>query len=201
MPHLKTPGKQIRISLTGKAKSGKNTVGNIITDYIKHNSNITVEQQAFADPMKKILLIAFPTAKYENLFGPSELREEYIPGVFKNGEPVTYRQALKDVGSDYFGQSYIQSMWNDNMEHRIVNSTTDVFIITDLRFIHEMELVNKYNFINIKIIRGTSTEKHLSESQQDSIPLNNYKYIFDNNSTLDDLQYIVLQKIIPDIFA
>jgi hypothetical protein len=197
MLHCKQPGKPIRVSLTGKAKSGKNTIGNIISSFLQKR-NLTVQQEAFADPMKEIILITFPSAKRENLFGPSELREEVIPGVFRNGKPLTYRQALKDIGSDCFGQSYIPSIWNDNMEYRIVNPKSDAFIITDLRFIHEIDLVNKYNFINVKVIRdNNSTDTHASESQQDLIPLSNYKFIINNNSTIKHLEAIVELEIIP----
>src|SRR5208283_2965011 len=113
-----------KIAISGKANTGKNTLANLLQDetckrddkvYIaKHGivglKNFYAKTMAFADPIKEIVMVMFPNANKECLYGPSKGRAELIPGAFKNGEPVTYRQALFDIGTE-LGRGYNDKIW------------------------------------------------------------------------------------------
>src|SRR5271166_6519522 len=123
-----------KIAICGRANTGKNTLAKLLEQelYDKINKDWQAKlgspstqswttfhgkSLAFADPIKEIVSIMFPYANKECLYGPSQLRAESIPGAFKNGKPLTYRQALLDLGTEV-GRSYNDKIWLENFDHR-----------------------------------------------------------------------------------
>src|ERR1700722_4549170 len=105
-----------KIALFGKANSGKDTTANLIgtTLDIKINGKTAIygnyELIAFATPIKRMLELMFPWASRKCLYGPSHLRNEILPySLDRNGCPLTYRQALIDLGK--LGRSYDEDHW------------------------------------------------------------------------------------------
>src|SRR5271170_6405611 len=99
-----------KIAITGKANTGKNTVGKLLVkglsdqtiDYVNLSGPVMGASSkfiAFADPIKKMARLAFPIIPRKWLYGPSKFRSEVIPGAFKNGVPLTVRQLLIDLGN------------------------------------------------------------------------------------------------------
>src|SRR5678816_1313792 len=131
-----------KIAITGKANSGKNTLGKLIVDHLherltlEHKIYSTKERTkyiAFADPLKKMARLAFPQIPRKWLYGASKFRAEVIPGAFKDGVPLTVRQLLIDLGND-FGRKYQSDLWIRNLEHRVnklVKGKTKVVVVTD----------------------------------------------------------------------
>ena len=199
----------IKIAICGKKNVGKNTLSQILQQEIKlhyntiHYNNDTDyfihHIMAFADPIKEMILLMFPFAKRECLFGSSELREELIPNAInQEGHPLTYRQALIDIGT--LGRKYNPNIWVNAFDERIkCISSTNLIICSDLRFIEELEYLKKNHYIIIKLLRNSVTQLlNATETVQDGIPNDQFNFIIENNGTIDALQcqtHQIVQKI------
>lgn len=185
-----------KISITGKLNSGKNTVAKMISKEICNDTNVKIA--AFADPIKKIASIMFPEIPKNYLYGSSHNRSKTIPNAFKNGEPLTVRQLLIDLGTEV-GRSYRTSIWIDNMKDSIGRSESagiSAFIIADVRFINEFKFLAEDNFFKIKIKRNLiSSIDHESETNQDGISDDLYDAIIDNNGSLEELKVKVREVV------
>jgi hypothetical protein len=183
----------IRISITGKARSGKDTLARII-DKECNFSMLPTRFLAFADPIKKIAHKAFPQIPRKWLYGSSEYRSEIIPGAFKNGVPLTVRQLLIDIGND-FGRAYNPNIWINNFNHRYQNilekqSDQGVIIATDVRRRNEFDFLKSIGFYNIRILRHDYTKiDDISETDQDRILDSEFDAVIENNK---DKKYLKL---------
>lgn len=204
-----------KIAICGKANTGKNTLGTILQEEIikrddassiaqhgKATSSFSARSMAFADPIKEIVLIMFPNCNRECLYGPSQLRAEAIPGAFKDGKPLTYRQALCDIGTEV-GRAYNDKLWLENFDHRyddiVIRSKHDLVIVTDVRFRNEYEHLKRKGFFQIRLYRetGLPTINHVSETNQSSILDEEFDYVLFNNKSLDDLREEIRTNIVP----
>lgn len=177
-----------KIAISGKANSGKNTVSNLISSEL-FNTFGKAEFLAFADPIKKMIEIAYPNLPKEYLYGSSNLRSKIIPGAFKNEVPLSVRQLLIDLGND-FGRMYKKDIWISNFDYhfnKLLLQNHNV-IVTDLRFRNEFDHLSKLNFYKIRIIRSSSLViNNESETNQELIKDSEFDCIIDNNCSLDDL--------------
>jgi hypothetical protein len=185
-----------KIALTGKANTGKNTVANLFAHNVTYAQGFVAKSKfmALADPIKEMVMLMFPQADRNCLYGASALRSSVIPDAFKDDKPLTYRQALIDIGTK--GREYRERIWIDNFDHRfsLVTPDTDLVIVTDVRYRNEFEHFKYNGFTSIRILRDVDSGiKHSSETDQESIPNFKYDYIIDNNSDLNALKEIVQQ--------
>ncbi len=205
-----------KIAICGRANTGKNTLAKLLEQEIyeveraKHEANVhntefrnfSWKTMAWADPIKEIVQIMFPHASKECLYGPSHLRAETIPGAFKNGKPLTYRQALIDIGTEV-GRAYNDKIWLENFDHRyeqlLLKNKPDLLVVTDTRFRNEFEHLKKKDFFQIKLYRDTGMPpiEHISETNQNTIRDEEFDYVLFNNKSLDDLKEEVRCNIIP----
>ena len=202
-----------RIAITGKANTGKNTLATLLDQIIFDNHMLTKLQEpysgrfmAFADPIKQIVLTMFPQAKKECLFGPSALRAEAIPDAFKEGQPLTYRQALIDIGT--LARTYNDLVLIQNFQDRyekvlLLKQPPQIVVVTDVRFRNEFDHLKDQGFYQIRLYRDTNapetaTSKHESETQQATIADDEFDCVLNNNRTLDYLTDEV-KKIIPKL--
>ena len=213
----------IKIALSGKAKTGKNTASNLLADIIcdpEYNYRSVIrlssfndrKMMAFADPMKEALLLMFPWANKECLYGASELRQEIIPNAIDtNGQPLTYRQALIDLGTLYrtYNPMHWISVFDHRLKHNLIKSydlgggittiTPKVAICTDARFQNELDYLKAEKFFLVRVKRKTDIHiNHSTETGQDLIPDSAFDYVIDNNGTLEDLERQV-QEIIARV--
>ena len=190
-----------KIAICGKANSGKNTLANLIfsqirQDLIRQNLSIDhfndrVKCMAFADPIKDMIQIMFPSINKEHLYGSSALRSSIIPGAFKDGEALTVRQALIDIGTG-LGRNYNSNIWIDNFLHRMKSykeSNYLAVVVSDVRFINEFDNLKNLGFYQIRLLRDSHLRiNHISETNQDSIPDYKFNYVVHNNGSLQDLE-------------
>lgn len=194
-----------KIAITGKANSGKNTLGKLLFEEIndKHSCGSNINYIAFADPIKKMIGLMFPSLPSEYLYGPSSYRSEIIPNSFKDGVPLTVRQLLMDLGTG-IGRSYNLNIWLDAFDVAFKSAMSnsfehDAIIVTDVRFRNEFDHLKELGFYQIKLLRDSHTKiDHSSEINQDSIKDNEFDYIVHNNGTLEDLKEEVA-KIVANI--
>jgi hypothetical protein len=189
-----------KIAIMGKANTGKNTLAGLLIDEIKVNGTNSYKCMAFADPIKEIVMTMFPRANRNCLYGPSQLRSESIPGAFKDGKPLTYRQALIDVGTEV-GRKYSDRIWLENFDHRFESVVSDLVIVTDVRFRNEFDHLKEKGFFQIRLYRetGMAPIHHISETGQSSIKDEEFDYVLFNNKSLEDLKEEVKCQIIPKL--
>ena len=160
------------IGLTGKARSGKDTVG----DYLSEHK---YETYAMASPIKEACRAAFGWTD-EHLFG--DLKEVVDPLY-----GITPREAMQKMGTE-FGRDMINpKLWELRAKHQI--ESTEYLVITDLRFDNEALLVLKHGGIVLNIERDTrdvinGVEGHSSE---DGISKHLITRTIKNNGSLVDL--------------
>ena len=183
----------LKIAVSGKAKSGKDTFSKLLEKSLENKINNFngIRSFSFADPIKKIIKIMFPKTKNKYLYGPSEYRETVIPGAFLNEQPLTYRMLLQNIGTEV-AQSYKKDIWLDVLDIRLKKAEkqkVSLFIITDLRFLHEYNYLRKNDFTIIRVLRkNINTMTHISETEQDILNNNDFDYIVDNNHSINILK-------------
>ena len=180
-----------KIAICGKAKSGKNTVARMLKKELAKYEYVSCDYIAFADPVKQIARTMFPNIPEKCLTGSSENRNYIIPGAFKDGNPLTVRQLLIDVGTG-LGRNYKKDVWLDAFDHnleKLESKKHNMIILTDCRFINEHQHVKNKGFFVIKIVRDNSANiNHISETEQDGIPNSEFDFIIDNNKSLEELK-------------
>lgn len=181
----------VKLGISGKANSGKNTISNLIMDLLKKDlpNQKTI---AFADPIKKIAQTMFPQIKDSDLYGASKNRSKIISGGAKDSDnnELTIRRLLLDVGTSV-GRQYKDSIWLDVFDNKVesLKDSLDLVVVTDCRFRNEFDHLKNKNFFMIRVKRDNSSSiNHSSETGQDAILDSEFDFIIDNNSSLDDLK-------------
>ncbi len=186
-----------KIALLGKANSGKNAAAKIfdaeIYHYLKANNNPFngTEFMAFADPVKEIARIMFPGLPRKFFYGASKFRSEIIPNLYKDGNPLTVRDILLEIGTN--GRKLDSNVWVNALDANLLKvKNKSLVIITDLRFINEYEYLKSRGFTLIKVFRDDSSNiDHQSETEQDQLLDNQFNFIIDNNGNLTNLKNMI----------
>lgn len=175
------------IGLTGRAFSGKDTVGRYLAR--AHNFSLF----AFADPIRDGLSAAFglPPSVYR-----PENKEEVIEALGKSP-----RQLMQLFGTE-FGRMLIKpTIWTDMMEARILQSIKagDCDIaVTDVRFRTEAELILRLGGQLWRIHRPDSDttchSSHVSETEIEDLHAQHYLM---NDGTLEQLHEAVDGLLFP----
>jgi hypothetical protein len=190
----------IKIAISGKINAGKNTLATLL---VKHLGLTEDEAKivGLADPMKNMILQMIPNAERECLFGPSDLRSCVISEdlIANNGNPMTYRQALLDLGK--FGRCYNQNIWlNALVQDAKRSDTKKAYIVSDVRFVNEFKYLQNANFYTIRIKRtSNSLVNDISETDQNAIHDNQFDAIIQNYGDLEALDNHA-QKLIDHIY-
>lgn len=192
-----------KIAICGKANSGKDTVSRFMLKELRRqfgDKKLTHKSIAFAGPIKAMIRTMFPTIPEDYLTGSSEKRLSVIPGAFKDGQPLTVRRLLTDLGTD-IGRAYKETIWLDAFDYAFEQaSNKDVVIVTDVRFRNEFDHLKKLGFYQIRLLRGetVSNSNHASEIEQDTIKNEEFDFVLENNKTLKHLKSEVV-KIVNQI--
>lgn len=191
----------LKIALSGKAKSGKNTVSDMIIKILKLCPS-EFRADAFANPIKQMIQEMFPGCNTEGLYGSSELRQNQITSILDiynvNTLPTTYRQASIDIGR--LGRSYHPDFWvwraRMNFDKASANPALKAYIISDQRFPNEREWLKSEGFVLCRVARREAAKiDDISETIQDQQPDELFDFILDNNSTMIDLEKQVKEMI------
>ena len=171
------------IGLTGKARSGKDTVAQML--YAQH----AFTRIAFADPLK---LAA------QQMFG---LTTEQTWHDSHKEEVISYwgmspRQMFQLFGNEavkpVFGADVWIKRWN--MSYSFFKDTDDI-IVPDVRFDHEAAHIRALGGVIVEIQRGVglvgSTGDHASERGLSTLP----EFTIDNSGTIDDLRIKVMSLV------
>jgi len=196
-----------KIAITGKANSGKSTVGKFIMKelrkQLKDKPHVSCKYIAFADPIKAMIRLMFPTLPEKYLTGASNLRSSVIPDAFTNGKPLTVRQLHLDLGTAV-GRAYKGTIWLEAFDYAFEKAKNeDVVIVSDVRFKNEFDHLKKLNFYQIRLLRDDPNDtsvksNHASEVEQDVIRDDEFDFVLRNDGTLKDLKNEVV-KIVNQI--
>lgn len=172
------------IGVTGFKGSGKDAIGDIMCQkkgYMKF---------AFAAPVKSMAYVLLQNLDYTQndillaLHGSIEQKEKQIPGLV---EGVTPRRIMQILGTET-RDLLDRNLWTKILEIKLqkLPACTSV-VICDVRFEHEVEMIQKLGGKIIKVIRpGVDLlSDHASETE---IPHLHWDAVIHNDGTLDDLK-------------
>jgi hypothetical protein len=167
------------IGLTGKARCGKDTVGNILTTL--HD----FERVAFADPLKdavRVMLGMSPTTL-------EELKDTELD--FLDG--VTPRRILQTLGTEWGRETIHPEIWIRIAREKIqlLQATGETnIVLTDVRFDNEAEMILGEGGVIFRVERPGSpeVEEHASEAGVRTSLCNGVIY---NTGTTEELVELV----------
>lgn len=178
------------IGLSGKKRSGKNTVADFMLEWAEEY-NFPARQQAFADKLKMSAARAFGFVDPdESMSFCEDLKETGTIAVSSSSFnfEVSGRQFLQWYGTEAHRQIFddrfwIQQLLPENMDHE-----NELVVITDVRFPNEAEAIRVAGGDIIRVVRLDSEEPdaHLSE-QALSDSLVDIEIL--NDSNLDSLRW------------
>lgn len=164
------------IILSGKAQSGKNETANIIKEYYETKN-------------KKTVILAY--ASYLKMYA-KEITN------WDGSEDTKPRDLLQQLGVEL-----IKNKINPNMlinriieDIKIYEYFFDTIIISDARFVDEIETIKK-NYSNISVIHIIGNKNNLTDAQRNhptEIGLDNYNkydYEINNKETKQELKKII----------
>lgn len=183
--------KNVLIAFTGKAQAGK-TESSKVLEALAAKDGHKVIRISFATALKNI------AKQYFGWDGDKEIYYQPIqggPGARGNEQafepvPDRGRQLLINIGAKF--REIRPTIWADIAfdEMRAISSKTPegiIFIIDDLRFKNEVDIVNRFGRSKIvKVVRpnGQLSIDDISEKDLDDVVFEN---IIDNSGTLEDL--------------
>lgn len=161
------------IGISGKKRSGKNTVADFIEDQLEDKK---VVQLAFADELKNEVAEACGVSRD-----------------FIEMHKDIFRPMLQWWGTDFRRKLFGENYWVDKILYKITQLSleTDVVIITDVRFQNEASMVQKSHGMIIRIERKQEKEdNHPSEIALDGYMFDN---VINNDYSIDFLRAHTLQ--------
>lgn len=163
------------IVLTGKIGSGKSTVAEILV------KDFCFKELTFAEPLKQFALsIGFT---YEQIYGTQEQKALLINDFWG----VSGREFMQTFGTDIMRkQSFYKDFWVKALEVKLKSIPSDEnIVISDARFLNEIQMTKKFNSIVVRLDRDTLNFKHESENSLDGYQPD---FIIKNNSSLYELK-------------
>lgn len=180
----------LKIAILGQAGSGKSTIASIIAqDLLKLQPN-DYQIVAFADKIKQVIEQLFPGCDLECLYGNSELRQTPIVSELNEfiDTDVSYRQVALDLGK--LGRTYHPAFWVAHIARHFKQSQhLKFYILSDVRFIEEIEWLKNNDFILCRVKRGNLIKiNDVSETEQEQLQDKQFNIVIDNNGSIDDLK-------------
>jgi hypothetical protein len=177
------------IGLSGYARSGKDTVANILVE--KHG----YKRIAFADPIRKLLYEMDPLVPqvYKDSiinYRLQDLVDSYGWDKVKVDYPEV-RRLLQELGvgaRKLFGDTF----WINEALFDV--APQDKVVVSDVRFENEAKWIQDFKgqIWRIKRVGNVAVNEHVSESQLDGYPVDQ---IFVNNGTIEDLEVLILTRM------
>jgi dephospho-CoA kinase len=170
------------IIISGKARTGKSTVANIMKDY-------------FDEKGLKAIILAY--ARYIKMFAKDVSN-------WDGSEEAKPRALLQEIGTDIIRKKIDNDFFVRRMTEdiKLYSYFMDVAIISDARFIDEIEYIKKHfkNTITINIVKSNletdltkKEQTHPSETSLDNY--NKYDYILDNDGSIKELKEKIISII------
>lgn len=156
------------IGITGLIGSGKDTVANFFVDR-------GCVRDSFASPLKDVCASIFGWERADlegDTVDSRDFRE--TPDMFwtrKLGiDNFTPRLALQLMGTEVMRNHFHKNIWIDSLEYRMRRAERDhpCVIISDTRFINELDLIKRLGGVVINVERGEKPEWYETATQANS---------------------------------
>lgn len=170
------------LGLTGKKQSGKSTIAEVAEE------EFGFTRVALAEPLKNFILQCWPAFSPGHLWG--DLKEDMVAVYGKSG-----RQVMQELGTDVL-RGYDPDIWVRAMQDEIEfleRMGGGYYIIDDIRFPNEVEMVKEMGGEVWKVVRSGQTEEdgHISELQA----LSGLSHILFNSLSLDLFKFKVRTRL------
>lgn len=164
------------IGISGLAHTGKDTLAN----FFKEEKNDMI-LDSFATPIKDMMINYFGFSR-EQVYNQElkELKDEFWD--------ITPRKLMQLIGTEMFRKIFRYDVWVKVFEKKVLNNPNDFFIVSDIRFNNEAEMVSRNNGIVIKILRNSDNIVDISHESEKGIDDNLVHIFLDNNGNLNDLK-------------
>lgn len=183
--------KQIIIGLTAAKGSGKDLVWNMINNHLNDIQTVKWRRVAFADPIKNKICELFNISKdmldiLKRSKTISISDDEYRYGILSG------RDFVRNIGMMMRG--YDDQQFNRYVKNQIESHPNTNFVVTDVRFDNEVELVRSLGGVIVKIDRpGYTYDHHITESGTI-----NGDYLINNDGSKEQL-WNQVEKVIDEI--
>ena len=185
------------LGLVGNKRVGKDTTANILAE------KYGFERLAFAEPLKEVISLLFDIDTSDNTNIDKEELTEY---------GISRREFYQKFGTDFIHND-IYNYFPQLEEHiprklfwikkifrkieKLKKEGKKLFVISDVRFIHEADYILKNGGLLIKITRpeiNITKDKHISELEVNKIPKDKIFYEIENK-TIEQLDNDLCFKI------
>lgn len=177
------------IGLSGYARSGKDTVADIL---VKDHGFTRV---SFAQPMRDALYALNPIV--------SKLRLQQVIDTYgwDNYKATPYgdeiRELMQRLGTEVARKQWGENFWVDQAEGIMLNLLNEgkKVVFTDVRFPNEAEMIDEYTNGQVWRIRRPGVfpaNDHASEVSMDDYEFDRF---IDNNGTIDELTWVVAHHV------
>jgi len=178
------------IAVTGKARSGKDTIG----DFLEQTH--LYSKFSFAYPIRQIAKIAL------NLSDKQVYDDAFKNRPLPNYHDITVRKALQLIGTEMFRDMIDKDIWCKNLIHRTRSCSNNLIVITDMRFPNEQdalrELYGDHCFF-LKVVRdGCDGNVGVSNHESEAYDLECDRTVA-NHSEDKDILYGQLHDLIHEI--
>lgn len=171
------------IGLLAKKRCGKDTVA----DFLVKDHGFT--KLYVADPLKNATRVLFGFTD-EQLYGDLKETVDEFWG-------VTPREVFQYLGTDVFRNSFKtvaphleNNFWVKSLEHSLKDKLNQRYVVADVRFQNEVDMIHKLGGKVFKIERDVqSNDSHESETTIDDVKF--YDDVINNNASLEELYDIV----------
>jgi len=164
------------IGVTGKAGSGKDTLSN----YLVNQGFIKL---SFGSAVKDIISII---TGWSRNFIEGTNEERYLRETLKHPDyNKTCRELMQFIGTDLFRNQLNDNIWVNIIKNKIESDKiNNKFVITDVRFDNEAEMIKSIGGYIIQINRNNQLiSNHISENGISIKP----DFYIDNNDSIDEL--------------
>ena len=168
------------ILISGKKRSGKNTLGNMLEDRF-NSMGYSAIQESFAFPLKDHVVNCF--YDYITLVNSRTDDDELHIKPFDDNKTAATRLFLQNFGTDFVRKQIDPLFWIKCAQKEVQKSMADVIIFTDCRFLNELLSFETEDVIKIRINRGNGFgDSHSSETELDDYE--RFDYIIENDKSL-----------------
>lgn len=182
------------LGIGGRARSGKNTTGEIISEEFGDQYHCLVT--AFANPVKRAAQQMFGLTEEETWNDDLKDTVHWYWG-------ITMREMFQKVGTEGGRDIFGDNLWVDRLkleidqfEYQNKTDKEELIVITDVRFINEIQMIKEYGYLiwvdNNKIALNEEAASHRSENNINSSMVDT---IIHNNGTIEHLRSNVLPAV------
>jgi hypothetical protein len=167
--------------------------------WAEQNMHPYIKNYSFADPLKIICHTLFGLTK-EQCWGNDNQKNTIVQHLlwenmpvlcsgmkYHNPGPMTAREFLQYFATEIMRAIY-EPIWVNATINKIKQEKSSISIITDVRFLNEIESIRNSGGVLIKLTRDINKDSHSSENSLNGY--DKYDYIIDNNKenfTVEDL--------------